>query len=241
VIDRGERVSPHAAPGLAALREDRPDVRSAEVSDPLIKVNKSGQLLGQKGHRTRMRIVAATLSLIEVSHGLAPSAAAVARAAEISSPTFYLYFADVGEAILAAVEQIGDELDPVIALLEPDWPAEALFDHARAFVDAYFDYWEAHASALRVRNRLADQGDQRFVTLRVDSVGRLSNAIADKLVVPESGGKIVVGRQHLASVLVTALERSATVRVLGLYPDSARERAGTMDALALLIARSMQP
>lgn len=234
-MDRGEAGSSQAA---AALSADRADAQSAE--DLLIKVNKSGQLLGQKGQRTRMRIVSATRSLIEAAHGLAPSAAAVARAAEISSPTFYLYFADIGEAILAAVEQIGDELDPVIALLKPDWPAEALFAHARAFVDAYFEYWEAHASALRVRNRMADQGDQRFATLRVSSVGRLTDAIAGKLAVPQRNGETTVGRRQLASVLVTALERSATVRVLGLYPESLREEAGMMDALALLIARSVE-
>lgn len=234
MTERGELGSSHAA-GFAAFQANRADAQAAEASDLLIKVNKSGQLLGQKGHRTRTRIISATLSLIEASQGLAPSAAAVARAAEISSPTFYLYFADVGEAILAAVEQVGDELDPVIALLKPDWPADALFARARAFVEAYFEYWEAHASALRVRNRLADQGDQRFVILRVNSVSRLSGAIAGKLVVPEP-----VGRLHLASVLVTALERSVTVRVLGLYPDGKREQAGMMDALALLIARSMQ-
>lgn len=206
----------------------------------MIKVNKSGQSLGQKGHRTRARIVAATLSLIEESRGFAPSAAAVARAAEISSPTFYLYFADVGEAILAAVEQVGDELDPIVALLEREWPADALFIHARAFVNAYFDYWAAHVSALRVRNRLADQGDQRFLTLRVNSVVRLSDGIAKKLAVPQLQGGIAVSRHQLASVLVTALERSATVLVLNLYRDNTGEKSAMIDALALLIARSME-
>ena len=205
------------------------------------EVNKSGQVLGQKGQQTRSRLIAATKSLIEESRGLVPSAAAVARAAGISQPTFYLYLADVGEAILEVVEQIGDDLEPLIALLDADWAAGELFDRVRAFVSAYFAYWEAHASALRVRNRLADQGDERFVTLRLKSVGRLSAAIARKLASPEVNGRVVTDRDSIAAVLVTALERTATVLVLDLYPDGHLRPATSIDALALLITRTMEP
>src|SRR5687768_4998638 len=100
----------------AAVMQD--EETTTLLGEDQVRVNKSGQSLGQKGHRTRLRILDATRQLIEAQKGLAPAAAAVAREAGISSPTFYLYFADVGEAILDVVAEISQEFEPVAALLE---------------------------------------------------------------------------------------------------------------------------
>jgi AcrR family transcriptional regulator len=208
-------------------------------ADEEITVNKSGQSLGQKGHRTRQRILQATRRLIESQRGLAPAAAAVAREAGISSPTFYLYFTDVGEAILSVVAQITDEFDPVAVLLAADWPKDDPLEAAQAFIRAYFDYWSAHAALLRVRNRLADQGDQRFVTLRMDQAQTLIEHLTAKLSHGTINGKTVASRFAIASVLVTALERAATVEALQLYPRQGALQ-NTMDALGFLIARSIK-
>ena len=203
------------------------------------RFNLSGQSIGQKGERTRARLIGATFALFEASKGLPPTAAAIAREAEISPPTFYLYFPDAGAAILAAIEPIGDELEPIVALLEARWPPETLFEQARGFVEAYFDYWISYASALRLRNRLADQGDKRFVELRVASVRPLTAAIADKIRGSELQVAGLAHPQDLASVLVTALERVATVHALNLYPESHRDRGGLVSALAFLIVRAL--
>jgi AcrR family transcriptional regulator len=209
------------------------------ASDDQVTVNKSGQSLGQKGHRTRQRILEATRQLIEAQKGLAPAAAAVAREAGISSPTFYLYFADVGEAILDVVADIAHEFEPVAALLEAPWPKDQVLEHAERFVQAYFDYWYAHAAVLRVRNRVADGGDERFKALRMAQGTRLSDPLTDKLAAPTLEGRSVCDVRTLASILITALERTATVEALGLYPPrSSNEDA--IRALALLIARSIK-
>lgn len=201
-----------------------------------VRVNKSGQSLGQKGHRTRLRILEATRLLIEAQKGLAPAAAAVAREAGISSPTFYLYFADVGEAILDVVAAISEEFEPVADLLESPWPADQLFAYSRRFIEVYLDYWYAHAAILRVRNRLADEGDERFKTLRMAQGTRLSDPLLKKLAPAQFDGRKVANRETLASILITALERTATVEALALYQERA-SRTQTVDALALLIAR----
>jgi len=201
-----------------------------------VRVNKSGQSLGQKGNRTRLRILEATRLLIEAQKGLAPAAAAVAREAGISSPTFYLYFADVGEAILDVVAAISEAFEPVADLLESPWPDDRLFDYSRRFVEVYLDYWYAHAAILRVRNRLADEGDERFKTLRVAQGARLSEPLLKKLAPAQFDGQKVANRETLASILITALERTATVEALALYQERA-SRTQTVDALALLIAR----
>jgi AcrR family transcriptional regulator len=221
-----------------AMQGDAADSEHMPAADELVTVNKSGQSLGQKGHRTRQRILQATRQLIESQRGLAPAAAAVAREAGISSPTFYLYFADVGEAILDVVAQIADEFDPVEDVLLADWPLDRAFELARGFARVYFDYWMAHAAVLRVRNRLADQGDQRFMTLRIEQGERLSEPLTAKLADGLVGGQVVAERRAVAGVLITALERTATVEALQLYPQRSASEA-TIDALALMIFRAM--
>jgi AcrR family transcriptional regulator len=215
------------------------DVETTFLIEDGVRVNKSGQSLGQKGHRTRLRILEATRLLIEAQKGLAPAAAAVAREAGISSPTFYLYFADVGEAILDVVAAISEEFEPVADLLESPWPADQLFECSRRFIEVYLAYWYAHAAILRVRNRLADEGDERFKTLRMAQGTRLSEPLLKKLAPADFEGKKVADRETLASILITALERTATVEALALYQQRG-SRTETVDALALLIARSIK-
>jgi AcrR family transcriptional regulator len=217
----------------------RKETLISEHSSPLVAENKSGQSLGDKGHRTRQRIIEATRALIEGSGGSVPTARAVSRAVKLAAPTFYLYFEDVGEAVLAVVQQMQDELNPVIDLLALDWPAGQAFDRAQGFVTAYYDYWTAHAALLRVRNRMADEGDDRFVALRARSVDRLTEALAGKLTLPVLPARFSAQREDLAAALIIGLERSATVYALGLYPYAGRDRSALIDALALLIANSM--
>jgi AcrR family transcriptional regulator len=221
---------------MGVLQDEEAMVLADEDS---VRVNKSGQSLGQKGHRTRQRILDATRQLIEAQKGLAPAAAAVAREAGISSPTFYLYFADVGEAILDVVAEISQEFEPVADLLEAPWPADQLFEYARQFTEAYFAYWYAHAAILRVRNRLADGGDERFKTLRMAQGTRLADPLTRKLAKGVFDGREVVGEMTLATILITALERTATVEALALYAPRSTDN-DAIGALALLIARSIK-
>jgi AcrR family transcriptional regulator len=181
----------------------------------------------------------ATQSLIEASRGVVPTSAAIARAANISAPTFNLYFKDVGEAVLAVIQPMKDELNPIIGLLTEDWPKEELFDRARAFVKVYFGYWKAHASLLRVRNRLADDGDKRFVILRLEAADPLVAALGAKLAFPKVQSRVVGAPEHVASVLVVALERIATVNVLESYPKRRRNRPKLVDVLAVMIVNAI--
>jgi AcrR family transcriptional regulator len=207
-------------------------VREKEAqASPAVQVNKSGQSLGRKGHRTRQRIIDATRELMEDSKGVAPSAAAVARAADISSPTFYLYFGDVGEAILAVVEQAGDDLAPVRERLEAPWGADP-FLQAHAFVQSFFDYWTEHAAVLRVRNRMADAGDERFVALRLAYAVHLLEPLVRKLSPVKSKGTGDIPARAIAGALIVNLERSATVSVLQIYPK-ATQTPDMINALAL--------
>lgn len=238
-----------AAPGAqeaaiapATGKRGRSPISMAPLASRIITLaaeNKSGQRLGEKGRRTRQRIITATQSLIEASGGLVPASAAIARAADVTAPTFNLYFKDIGEAVLAVIQPMDSELRPVLDLLTADWPPEALFKHARAFVAAYFKYWKTHAALLRVRNRLADDGDQRFVRLRLESADPLIAAMAAKVGVPVAQSYILGDRMDVAALLIVVLERLATVTALRTYPSMPKNQPRSIDILALMITNAI--
>ncbi len=198
------------------------------------KLNKSGQVLGQKGNETRARILEATDSLLRANRGVPPTLAALAREAGITSPTFYLYFGDVGEAIEALVRMTGEKLDGLIALLDDPWSREERFARSEVFVRAYFDYWKVNAPALRARNRLADQGDERFVKLRIAATSKLISHLALQIGNPPVPGGLPCSPESTAAWLITALERQATVMVLKLYPSFSPDMDDSIRSMANL-------
>lgn len=202
--------------------------------------NKSGQVLGRKGADTRARALAALEQLLISSRGVEPTAAAVARAAGISAPAFYLYFGDVGEAILAVVGQLGERFAPVLQLLEQPWPDDERLQRAKAFVEAYFAYWSDNAPLLRARNRMADQGDERFVALRVSSTEKLSEALVRKTSNPPFPDGLPCTPAAAATTVIVALERLATVASLKLYPGTDGDRSDTIAALANILATTVK-
>ena len=199
---------------------------------PLETINKSGQMLGRKGLGTRLRIIDATERLLDEARGLPPSLLAIAREAKISSPTFYLYFKGVPDAVFATVERIAERLTPVRDLLDRPWNSANAYDHALEFIDAFFAYWSANSGVLRARNRLADEGNEQFVQSRLHSVDALSSRLAAKFRPATVRGEIVASPDELAGALLTSIERIATITVLDLYPGKARDLDAAKRALA---------
>jgi AcrR family transcriptional regulator len=202
--------------------------------------NKNGQVLGAKGRRSRERIVAETVALLGEMPVTDLSMAAIVRRAGITPAAYYLYFDDLGEAVLAALEDSTKEFAVVAGSVAKAWPAERVFDCALAFVHAYFDVWNRHMAVLRARNVLADSGDARFTANRSEATLPVVTALTAKLaaVLAEAPGAGFSPRV-LANVLLTAIERSATVTALDLHGRSA-ESEETSRALAHLLEVSLR-
>jgi AcrR family transcriptional regulator len=209
--------------------------------DDEITVNKSGQSLGRKGRRTRANILAGAGQLLRESPGAPPTVAAIAKQADISAPTFYLYFEDVGEVLLAMLEDLHDESDAVLALLTEPWPETDAYPRALGFVRAYFDFWIRHVPILRVRNMLSDQGDPRFRTSRWQGAEPYFRAMAEKFFETrrQGNGDEIEGR-GVAAVVMTALERLATVVALEIHQRRDIPWDHHLNALAYLIASSVE-
>jgi AcrR family transcriptional regulator len=205
-----------------------------------VTVNKSGQSLGRKGRRTRANILEGAGQLLRETPWTPPTVAAIAKQAEISAPTFYLYFEDVGEVLLAMLDELRDESDAILALLNEPWGEDEIYPRALKFVQAYFDFWIRHVPLLRVRNTLSDQGDPRFRQSRWQGAQPFYAGLEAKFFEErrEAGGERIEGR-GVAAVAMTALERLATVVALEIHQRTDIPWEHQMHALAHIIAGSV--
>ncbi len=125
-----------------------------------------GRALGKRGVETRRRLLDATRSLLE-THGIRDLRVVdIAREVGTSPATFYQYFRDVEEAVLALAAEVGDEVQPLARLVNEPWDGAAGLDSARALVDGFVTYWDRHRAVLRTRNLAAQEGDVRFREVR---------------------------------------------------------------------------
>ena len=114
-----------------------------------------GRALGRRGVQTRARLLEATEKLLD-DYGIRDlRVVEIARLVGTSPATFYQYFRDVEDAVLALAEVAGDDVAPLARYLDQPWRAGKGLDDARALVDGFFDYWDRHRPVLRTRNLAA--------------------------------------------------------------------------------------
>jgi AcrR family transcriptional regulator len=169
-----------------------------------------GRALGKRGAATRRRLLDATGALLE-SKGLRDLRVVdIAREVGTSPATFYQYFRDVEEAVLALAEAVGEQTAPLSELLAPHWSGEAGLESARRLVDGFLLFWDDHRAVLRTRNLAAQEGDQRFRDVRNHSLQPITQGLARKV-----GENDVAGIEPYAAAaaLVAMMERMAAFHV----------------------------
>lgn len=169
-----------------------------------------GRSLGKRGAATRRRLLDATASLLE-THGVRDLRVVdIAREVGTSPATFYQYFRDVQEAVLALSEEVGEDLAPVGELLARNWDGRGL-ESARELVNTFIEYWDGHRAVLRTRNLSAQEGDERFRSVRVQSLKPLREGLAAKLEESQRAGRVSrdITPIAAASALVAMMERMA--------------------------------
>ena len=124
-----------------------------------------GRALGKRGALTRRKLLDATAALLEDRGVRDLRVVDIARAVGTSPATFYQYFRDVEEAVLALAAEVGDEVTPLARLLDAPWDNDDGLDAARALVDGFVSYWDRHRAVLRTRNLAAQEGDARMSAL----------------------------------------------------------------------------
>ncbi|MDB5424588.1 MAG: TetR/AcrR family transcriptional regulator, partial [Phenylobacterium sp.] len=152
----------------------------------------------------------------------------------VAMPTFYSYFPSLDDALLALVNEKKFAYAEILDLIQAPWPKSAVLDNARAFARAYFQFWDRHRAVLRLRNIRGDEGDARFLAVRLDHTLPILEAVAEKLAVAKSEGLMPQGvpSSSFAAILMAALERNGAV-----YPHVTRHnREDLVEASAMTLA-----
>lgn len=180
-------------------------IETAELSH-----NLHGQRLGRKGRVTRERILAATERLLEAPGDASISLSAVAREASLGMTTLYLYFSDLTELLLAALERVTALAEEsYIERLRTRWTDETLGEDCVAFVEAYHAFWQRHTRILHLRNSLADANDSRMRDHRIQMAEPVVLLLVRQM--DTEPGAMRTPIAAMASVMLTGLERLVTL------------------------------
>lgn len=170
--------------------------------------NKIGQRMGLRGQRTRQRLLHAARELLATVSPMELTVFGIARRAHSSPATFYVYFTDVRELLLALSETAAATADEMLPRADSLLSDQQLAADVRTMIAAVNSAWDRNAAVLIYRNLEADRGDVMFERLRVRQVGplllRLSEAIQMRR--PDTDEDV---RHAEAAVLVAAVERIA--------------------------------
>jgi AcrR family transcriptional regulator len=146
--------------------------------------------LGPRAQRTQQRILGGLAMLLQHKKLAAISVGEIAIASDVSPATFYRYFADVESVALKLAWSLADDLQTAVAKAELPWDGPDGRANAEAFVTEFLAHWDRNAPILRMRNHLADDGDDRFREVRLQTLRRLTPAILAKLRAHQAAGDI---------------------------------------------------
>lgn len=205
--------------------------------------NHYGQKIGSKGERTRQALIDATVQLLE-THGLRDvSVADVARAAQTSPATFYVYFRGVPEVVLAALETASQTSPEIEALLGQDWLVPGAAEKVPSFVEAYTELWNRNRTIFRVRNLAAEEGDDRFYQARMAAAAPIMAALSAQVARAQAAGLVPahLKPRSCSGTILMMLERLAAIGPLARDDDdisySALKAAAAYTVATMLGAR----
>lgn len=189
----------------------------SSVNDGPLSHNLQGQRLGRKGRGTRERILAATERLLAGPPDTPISLSAVAREASLGMTTLYLYFSDLTELLLAALDPIMRSAEErYVGHARDRWPDDDLAEHCRRFVEAYHGFWEQHSRILHLRNSYADNQDPRMLEHRIETTRPLIGLLVQQM---DGDPKAMLSPTFgMATSLLTAIERLVTVTTDANFP-----------------------
>lgn len=177
--------------------------------------------LGAKGQRTRQQLIDATVDLLE-THGLRDvSVVDVARAAQTSPATFYVYFKGVPEVVLAALEGASQNSPELEAVIARDWMGPGAAEAARAFVECYTELWNRNRTIFVVRNLAAEEGDARFYEARMTQARPMMDAISQQVERAQAAGRTPahLSPRSCAGTVLMILERLSAIGPMSSHSD----------------------
>jgi AcrR family transcriptional regulator len=192
-----------------------------------------------KSELTRDKICKATARLLEQKPLLEMKIADITALAAVAPSTFYIYFADIHEAALGALEAVAREAPDLEARVRAI-SSSGIRRDIHLLLKDYLKFWEDHYAILRMRNLAADEGDRRFREARARMLMPMVNAIGDKITEFRGASPGGVPSLALATLLSGAMERLASITRLG-PPGAQITRRRLVDAMVLLMSETILP
>lgn len=181
------------------------------ISDPEAEYNHSGQRFGRKGRQVRENLLEAARELMIGNPLTVPTLTAITAAAGVKITSVYRYYPDVGTLLADAMRPMVQEIQPIAAIIDADWPKDSEYRHALEFARALYAYWCDRRGILFVRNSLAERGDPRFVRLRMEWALPMHTALAGKLGKAHQRRLADPRDLSAARILISGLERTLTM------------------------------
>jgi AcrR family transcriptional regulator len=147
-----------------------------------------GQPLGERGIRTRQRILEAIGAAIQQRGLRGIRLADIAEEVGFKPPAFYQYFTDLDEAILALCEEAGDLL-PRFHVESDEWGGNHP-NGTRPFVEQFFRYWDEHRPLLTARHVAILSGDTRFQRVADEAFRPVAEALQAEIAAAQADGRI---------------------------------------------------
>ena len=168
---------------------------------------------GAKGLQTRRQIIDVTISLLDQTRLRDLTVAQIARKAGVSTSTFYVYFKDVSDVVLAGLDELSVATPRLMEILSRDWSKDAAADLSDTLVTEYVNHWWEHRTLLRIRNLAAEEGDERFVLVRQNAVRPFLARVAEIVAERQKAGlfRRDLSALSVAGALTALLERVAAV------------------------------
>jgi len=173
--------------------------------------NKRGQALGNKGDRSRQRIMDAAFKVLKTKHVWEVNVSDICATCKIAPSNLYTYFTGVEEVMLELSRQVAAKQPRLIELLQGSWDGKEGLIRARQFVEAQFRYWAEYRPVLKVVELLADVGNKAFNDIR-----------ASRLLPVYDAMRPIVGRAQREGLIHKNINTGiAVIGAMGLVESSA--------------------
>ncbi|MCZ7629423.1 MAG: TetR/AcrR family transcriptional regulator [Microthrixaceae bacterium] len=127
-----------------------------------------GRVPGRRGLATRSKLLDQTRRMLVDTPYRDLKVVDIARESATSPATFYQYFTDAEEAVLALAEDLvtegRDRLTRPVS--EGDWSDAGAYETCDAVAATFLDFWDENGSLMAVIDLAALEGDDRFRSIR---------------------------------------------------------------------------
>jgi AcrR family transcriptional regulator len=197
------------------------------MSDEGFAYSTGGEMrpVGSKGAATRDHIIKVTIDMLEETRLKDLRVADIAREAKVAKATFYTYFKDVTDVVLAALSLTTQVPDDILELFAKEWTQENSRNYAREFATRYINEWQKERTLFRIRNLAAEEGDFRFIQCRRDSVVKLLDAMTEQMEKRQREGGLPADLKPIsvAGALVAMIERVSAIWGTHLFDENRPE------------------